>query len=78
MNEYYIVQDLPGPYSNGANEIGLKQPPKIGGDWLFDLLKDGSVVQGDCTAPVGDDITSLSELTAANFLRDVSAHLGVG
>jgi hypothetical protein len=74
----YITVNLDAPYGpQGANEAELVAPPKVGGDWLFNLNRDGALVQPDCTAPAGEDITSLSELTAQNFKRDVQVHLGI-
>jgi hypothetical protein len=82
MNEeYYIVITLAAPYG-AATHAGIKQPPKIGGDWLFDLLTETApdayaTVQQDCTAPADELLTSLSELTAAQAKTDIEAHLGV-
>lgn len=78
---YYLVVDLDQPYGPAnATQAGLIQPPKIGGDWLFDLLNEsGSVVQSDCTAPAGSDIDTLSEIAGSpvgsTFKRDVNNHL---
>jgi len=77
---YYIVQDLAQAHASGATKVGLKQPPQIGGDWLFDLLDPNeAVLQSDCTAPAGADVDTLSEVAGspvgATFIRDVNAHL---
>ena len=79
--EYYIVIALTAPYG-AATHIGLKQPPKIGGNWLFDLLTETgpdayAVTQADCTAPSAESVTSLSELTGAQAKSDIEAHLGI-
>lgn len=77
MNSYIVV-NLDAPVEpTGANEAELVQPPKVGGDWLFNLRRDGVMVQSDCTAPAGQDISSISELTAANFKRDVQIALSI-
>ncbi len=75
---YYIVIALSAPYG-AATHVGLKQPPKLGGDWLFDLLQDveGPVLQEDCTAPASPAVSSLSELTSAQAKADIEAHLGL-
>jgi hypothetical protein len=84
MNLYFIVIALAQPHASGATHAGLKQAPKIGGYWLFDLLTEPapnsySVVQPDCTAPAGEDVDSLSEIAGSpvgsTFKRDVDAHL---
>lgn len=77
---YYIVKDLSETHASGATHAGLIQPPKIGGDWLFDLLNaEAAVVQADCTAPAGEDVDTLSEIcgdpVGSTFIRDVNAHL---
>lgn len=81
---YFIVIALTSPHASGATHAGLKQPPAIGGDWLFDLLTETSpdnyvVAQPDCTAPAGEDVDSLSEIAGSpvgsTFARDVNAHL---
>jgi hypothetical protein len=82
MNDsYYIVIELSAPYGD-ASHVGIKQPPKIGGDWLFDLLTEtGSdsyaVVQQDCTAPASESLTSLSEITSTHAKADIETHLGI-
>lgn len=78
---YFIVLALTNAHASGATHVGLTQPPKIGGDWLFDLLTqsgpdDYATVQSDCTAPSDPSVTSLSELTAAQAKTDIEAHLG--
>lgn len=81
---HYIVVPLSETHSSGATHAGLVQAPKIGGDWLFDLLVEESeneytVVQPDCTAPAGEDVDSLSEIcgspVGSTFARDVNAAL---
>ena len=77
---YYLTINLAQTYTGGATQAGLKQPPRIGGDWLFDLLDaEGALVQADCTAPAGADVDTLSEVTGSpvgsTFERDVNAHL---
>lgn len=78
---YFIVLDLTNPHASGATHVGVTQAPKIGGDWLFDLLtrvgpNEYNAIQGDCTAPSSPSVTSLSELTAAQAKIDIEAHLG--
>jgi hypothetical protein len=84
MNPYFIIIALAQTHSSGATHAGLKQAPKIGGDWLFDLLTESgenqyAVTQGDCTAPAGEDVDTLSEIAGSpvgsTFKRDVDAHL---
>lgn len=72
----YIIMDLDTPYGAfEANQIELVQPGAVGGDWTFNLLKDDKQVQPACTAPMGRDIISLTDLTSDNFKRDVQRHL---
>jgi hypothetical protein len=84
MNTYFIIVALAQTHTSGATSAGLKQPGKIGGDWLFDLLTEPApnnyaITQADCTAPMGLDVDSLSEVAGSpvgsTFKRDVDAHL---
>lgn len=72
MSAYFTIE-LSAAYGE-ATEVAVMQPPKLGGEWLFDLIGPQGLVQANCTAPAVR-VAHAADITVANAQADIEEHL---